>query len=219
MRISPSLDAFCAELGDFRYERRRGAVEAASGDRLASPLALVLRQSKSLKEVGEMKRLAVLLVVLVAAVVSAVFASTAAAAKPVMSQYIESSSAVLTDACAFPVAVDFTASVTEIDFFDQSGALTRVYAQFVEQDTFSANGKSLTGVPFTFNFQVLFDSSGNITHLFSEGIVEKVPLPDGGLFITAGRVDFAAHGFPTFILTPDVGATVNLAGFCAALSP
>jgi hypothetical protein len=55
-------------------------------------------------------------------------------------------------------------------------------------------------------------------HVFANGLVEKVPLPGGGLFITAGRVDFAAHGFPQFLITPDVGAAVNLAGFCAALS-
>jgi hypothetical protein len=93
-----------------------------------------------------------------------------------------------------------------------------IHAHVVEQDVFSANGKSLTGVPFTFNIDVVFDSSGNVVHVFANGLVEKVPLPGGGLFITAGRVDFAAHGFPQFLITPDVGATVNLAGFCAALS-
>jgi hypothetical protein len=45
-----------------------------------------------------------------------------------------------------------------------------------------------------------------------------VPLPDGGLFISAGRVDIAARGFPTFVLTPDAGGTVNLDKFCAALA-
>jgi hypothetical protein len=148
----------------------------------------------------------------------AVFASAAAADKPVRSQFTFSGSDVLTDICPFPITIADVGSGTETDFLDQSGALTRIKLPVDEQDTFSANGKSLTGVPYTFDIRVLFDSSGNVTHLFAAGIVEKVPLLGGGLFIAAGRVDFAAHGFPPFILTPDVGASVNLDGFCAALS-
>jgi hypothetical protein len=48
-------------------------------------------------------------------------------------------------------------------------------------------------------------------------VLERVRLPDGSLFISAGRVDFTGNG-PDFIVTPDNGATVNLAGFCAALA-
>ena len=166
-----------------------------------------------------MKRPTGLFVVLLAAVAAAVFTPAATATAPVKSQYTFTATSVLTDVCPFDVTVDSTVSNTEIDFFDESGALTRVEVHSVEQDTFSANGKSLTGVPFTFNVEILFDSSGNLTHAFASGLVEKVPLPDGSLFISAGRVDFAAHGFPQFIITPDVGGTVNLAGFCAALSP
>jgi hypothetical protein len=140
-------------------------------------------------------------------VCSGVFASTAAADKPIVSTTTATSSTVLTDVCSFPITLDSSATVT------------RIVAHIVEQDVFSANGKSLTGVPFTFNIDVLFDSSGNVTHVFANGVVEKVPLPGGGLFITAGRVDFVAHGSPPFLIFPDVGATVNLEGFCAALSP
>jgi hypothetical protein len=165
-----------------------------------------------------MKRLTGFFVVLMAAV-AAVLAPAATAAQPVKFQDTFSFTAVLTDVCPFDVTVDASATATEIDFFDESGALTRVHVHIVEQDTFSANGKSLTGVPFAFNIDVLFDSSGDVTHVFASGLVEKVPLPDGRLFISAGRLDFAAHGFPEFLITPDVGATVNLAGFCAALSP
>ena len=123
------------------------------------------------------------------------------------------------DVCSFPITVDFSSVGTETDFVDSSGAITMAFLHFVEQDTFSANGKTLTGEPYTANVHFLLDSSGNITHIFGQGIVEKVVLPDGGLFITAGRVDFVAHGSPPFLITPDVGAAVNLAGFCAALSP
>jgi hypothetical protein len=166
-----------------------------------------------------MKRLTGSLVVFMAVVAAAVFTPTATAVEPVKFQDTFSFTTVLTDVCAFDVTVDASVTFTEIDFFDESGALTRIHLHIVEQDTFSANGKSLTGVPFTFNIDILFDSSGNVTHVFASGLVEKVPLPDGRLFISAGRLDFAAHGFPEFLITPDVGATVNLAGFCAALSP
>jgi hypothetical protein len=150
---------------------------------------------------------------------SGVVASTAAADKPIVSTTTETGSAVLTDVCSFPITVDFSDAVRETRFVDKSGDVTRIVDHVVEQDVFSANGKSLTGVPFTFNMDFLFDSSGNLTHRFSNGVAQKVPLPGGGLFILAGRVDFVAHGNPTFLFFPDVGATVNLEGFCAALSP
>jgi hypothetical protein len=162
---------------------------------------------------------ALTLVILVAIVVMAVFASSATAAQPLKIQYTSSLTAELTDVCSFPITVDSSANITEIDYFSNDGALTRAYLHVVEQDTFSANGKSLTGVPFTFNIEALFDDNGDVVHAFADGIVEKVRLPDGSLFLTSGRVDFVAHGNPPFILTPDVGATVNLDGFCAALSP
>lgn len=147
-----------------------------------------------------------------------VFASTAAADRPVVSHFTSLATATLTDACSFPVTVDSTADLTETDFVDQSGAITRISFHGIEQDTFSANGNTLVGEPFHLDVVVLFDSSGNVTHVYGQGITEVVQLPDGSLFIAAGRVDFVAHGSPAFLLTPDVGATVNLDGFCAALS-
>jgi hypothetical protein len=146
-----------------------------------------------------------------------VFASAAAADEPVITQYPVADTAVVTDVCDFPITVDFNAIVRETDFF-VNGTLTRVLIHLDEQDTLTANGNTLTGVPFTANVILLFDSSGNLTSGIGQGIVEKVVLPDGSLFITAGRVDFLARGV-TFALTPSTGATVNLAGFCAALSP
>ena len=108
-----------------------------------------------------------------------------------------------------------------IDFFDRSGTLTRTQVHVDEQDTFSANGKSLASMPFTYEVTIRFDSSGNITVALLNGNIVKVLLPDGGLFISAGRVDLLARGLPQFLvdLTPDVGATVNLDRFCAALAP
>jgi hypothetical protein len=128
-------------------------------------------------------------------------------------------SIVVTDVCAFPINVDGTISGTETDYVDESGALTRISVNEVEQDTYTANGRTLVGTPFTFNEQVLFDSSGNVTHHYASGLIEKITLPDGSLFISAGRLDFTQHPGVRFILSPDMGHTGDLAAFCAALSP
>jgi hypothetical protein len=89
----------------------------------------------------------------------------------------------------------------------------------VEQDTFTANGTTIVGLPFTFSMQFHYDSGGNLTHMYVNGVFERIPLPDGSLFISAGRVDFVDHGVPGFILSPDHGNPGNLAAFCAALTP
>ena len=166
-----------------------------------------------------MKRRTTLLV-LVAAVATAVFASAAAAAQPTKTSFSgATSNSVLTGVCPFDVNVVSTASGTEIDFVDQGGNSTHSLIHQVEQDTFTANGKTLTGIPFTFNLDLLFDSSGNVTHAFAEGVVEKIPLPDGTLFVSAGRLDFVDHPGVFFVLSPDAGNPGNVAGFCAALAP
>jgi hypothetical protein len=159
--------------------------------------------------------------VLAAAAVAAVSASTASATPPAIFQFGPTTTqpATISGVCSFDITIVSTVSGMGEDFFDQSGNVIREHDNIREQDTFSANGKSLTGAPFAFNLEFLIDSSGNLTGLTATGVVEKVPLPDGNLFVTAGWLDFAAHGYPDFLLTPDKGATVNLAGFCAALAP
>jgi hypothetical protein len=159
-----------------------------------------------------------LFVIAAVALAAAALTPAAAATPPIMEEFSFTDTNVLTDVCSFPITVETTATATSTVFLDEEGNVTMVLLHITEQDVFSANGNSLTGVPFTFEVQILFDSSGEVTHVFASGLVEKVPLPDGGLFITAGRVDFAAHGFPAFLITPDVGATVNLDAFCAALA-
>ncbi len=160
------------------------------------------------------------MIVFAVAVGAAIFASSAAADKPTRTEFTGlTGSTVLTGVCSFPVTVDYTISGFEIDHFDKSGAFTRIFFHQVEQDTFTANGKMLVGLPYTFNVQVLFDSSGNVTNVFASGLVSKIPLPDGSLFVSAGRVDFTQHPGVGFILSPDKGNPGNVAGFCAALSP
>jgi len=164
-----------------------------------------------------LRRLTVVFLVALGAVI---FALSAVADRPTRIPFEGATfSNVLTDVCAFPVNVDSIASGFEIDYRDQSGALTRIFVHQVEQDTFTANGRTLVGTPFTFNTQILFDSNGNITHIYANGLFETIQLPDGSLFVSAGRADFTQHPGVGFLLSPDMGNPGNLAGFCAALSP
>jgi hypothetical protein len=147
-------------------------------------------------------------------------AQPAAAAEPTRQDFTVTDTTVLTDVCPFPVTVELTMTGTRIDFFDENGTLTRIELHSVEQDVFTANGKTLVGLPYTFNTHVLFDpQTGDVTHVYATGVVSRVPLPGGDLFLTAGRADFTAHPGAAFLLQPDVGAQGNLAGFCAALAP
>jgi hypothetical protein len=151
--------------------------------------------------------------------VAGVLVSSAFAAPPTKATFsVTDIPATLTGVCSFDVAVSTDVSGFEIDYTDQSGALTRVYDHTIEQDTFSANGKSITGEPFTYNLDVLFDSTGAVTHVYSSGVVERIVLPSGTLFLSAGRADFAQHPGVAFLLSPDVGNPGDVAAFCAALS-
>jgi hypothetical protein len=115
--------------------------------------------------------------------------------------------------------VTITATVvgTETTFYDQSGQVTRIQVHLVEQDVFTANGQTLMGLPYTFNIQVLFED-GELTHVYASGLVARVPLPDGTVFLSAGRLDFAAHPGSDFRIVPDVGRSGDVAAFCAALA-
>jgi hypothetical protein len=165
-----------------------------------------------------MKRPTTLGVVLVAATAFAVLAPTAAADQPVIVHKTSSLTSVLTGACPFSITVESTMTETDRFFSDQNGVLTRASANVDEQDSFSANGKFLAGDPYRVNLQAFFDSSGNITEEYASGVIERVSLPDGNVFQSAGRVDFGAHGFPSFVVVSDWGSARNLDGFCAALS-
>ena len=105
------------------------------------------------------------------------------------------------------------------DYFDKAGNITRAEIHQVEQDTFSANGKTLTGIPFTFALAFRLDENGDPVSVVATGVAEKVPLPDGSLFVSAGWLDFVDHPGANFVLSPDRGNPGNVAGFCAALAP
>ncbi len=102
-----------------------------------------------------------------------VTAPAALAAPPVHLEYPLELSGDITDLCSFPIHNEAILRVREIDFFDKSGALTRIYEQVVEQDTFTANGKNLVGLPFTFNIEMFFDSDGNMTGFLADGVLRE----------------------------------------------
>jgi len=159
-----------------------------------------------------------ILLSLIALSATGVLARPAAAIEPTREPISSTDIFVVEDICSFPVTITATVVGTETTFLDQSGAVTRIHIHLVEQDTFSADGESLTGLPYTFNIDVLFED-GEVTHVYASGLVETVPLPDGTVFLSAGRLDFAAHPGSDFRIVPDVGRSGNVAAFCAALAP
>jgi hypothetical protein len=163
-----------------------------------------------------MRRVAILCSAL--AVTGAVAAS-ALAAEPTKTPFSATGIPnVMSGVCSFDVAISSDISGFEIDYTDENGLLTRSFIHLIEQDTFSANGKSITGEPYTSDVEFLFDSSGNVTHVYSSGVVERLVLPSGTLFLSAGRSDFTLHPGVAFLLSPDVGNPGDVAAFCAALS-
>jgi hypothetical protein len=163
-----------------------------------------------------MKRSVTAIVVVVLG--AAVLATYAAAGPPTKSSFDSTfSDHGLTGICSFPLDNAGSFRGTETDFFDQNGQLVRADIHVTEQDTFSANGKTLPGEPYTFNIFISFEG-GEVTAVLSRGVAEKIRLPDGKLFLSAGVVDFLAQGVP-FSLRTDLGRTGDIDALCAALSP
>ena len=111
------------------------------------------------------------------------------------------------------VTADFTLT------FDKAGNLAKQEVHAVEQTTFSANGVTLVGEPFRWNSHNTFgldaDGNGILVSSFATGGFQRVPLPDGKVFWSAGRWN-AVGLFWTII--PDNGHSGNLDALCAALS-
>jgi hypothetical protein len=161
-----------------------------------------------------MRRLALLLTVVLTPLA---FTGTAAAVPPTIEPVEFTDTFVVTDICDFPVEITATATGTQMIFTDEAGNVTRIHLHLTEQDVFRANDKSLTGIPYTFNIDVIFED-GEVTHVFASGVGERIVLPDGTLFLSAGRLDFAAHPGSDFRIVPDVGRSGDVAAFCAALA-
>jgi hypothetical protein len=161
-----------------------------------------------------MRRLALLLAVVLTPLA---FTGTAAAVPPTIEPVDFTVTTVVTDICDFPVEITSTLTGTQMTFTDEAGNVTRILAHITEQDVFTANDKSLTGLPFTFTINFIFED-GEVTHVFASGVAERIVLPDGTLFLSAGRLDFVAHPGSDFRIVPDVGRSGDVAAFCAALA-
>jgi hypothetical protein len=148
-----------------------------------------------------------------------VFALTPAAQAdpPSRTPEVVTHSATTTELCDFPVTISGTLSgvVTVRD----NGTTTTVTATPAEQDTFTANGITLTSMVYRFRLSlVIDDSTGKIVGGDFTGVAEKVPLPNGELFITAGHTYEVLHPTEDIVIIPDVGNTGDVAALCAALS-
>ena len=73
---------------------------------------------------------------------------TAAAKAPTMYRYTATPpDLTLSGVCTFDITIRSTIRTIEIDYVDANGALTRVYINGTEQDTFIGPGGSLTTYP------------------------------------------------------------------------
>jgi hypothetical protein len=119
--------------------------------------------------------------------------------------------------CSFPLDVTDHLVGTRIRFRDETGALVKDIFYDQEQDTFSANGKSVTGEPYNFAVVITYEN-GEITSNVATGVAERIVLPDGTVFLSAGVIDFLAQGVGASLFT-DPGVTGDIEALCAALSP
>jgi hypothetical protein len=154
--------------------------------------------------------------IVVAALIYGALASVAYGAKPTVVPADPSHSGVVTTICSFPVTVTSTTDGVIRTFTDAQGNVTRVQFQTTETDTFSANGNTIVGLPYPVRGTLLFDSEGNPTTVTGNGMIARMRLPDGSLFVSAGR--FVSQGDPGFVLTPSVGHSGDVTALCAALA-
>ena len=120
----------------------------------------------------------------------------------------------LSGVCAFDIQVQANARYRWTYVFDQNGLQTLGLLHVDEQDTFSANGKTLVSDWFTWEGRYTF-ANGALTHVYSIGVTERIPLPGGGVFVSAGQV---VDPTLPFTVTPTIGGSGDVSAFCAALS-
>ena len=161
----------------------------------------------------------ILLVATAALAVSAVLASDAMAMPPTMVYVTATGSATIPagDLCTFAIQIDGTQTYKRTTFYDNNGVITKRIVEGTEQDTFTANGKTLVGDPYPFMFVHDFVDGVQVSY-YGIGVAERVPLPSGGAYVVAGRIDLISTP-PAPIMTVDSGNSgTNLDAFCAALT-
>jgi hypothetical protein len=144
-------------------------------------------------------------------------AASSAADTPTKTTTTAEFTTVVDNVCDFPITIQSTLTTTAITLTDESGSPQLLQLHVVEQDVFSANGVSLTSTPYTFNQQIVFDPAGTAVHAYASGEVVRIPLPDGSVFFSAGRLDFVTFG-GQYAVTPQVGLSGDTSALCAALA-
>jgi hypothetical protein len=159
-----------------------------------------------------------LLAVLVSAVtVLLATALPASATKPDRITFEDTGRYTTTDICDFPIHVRSHNEGTATLFYDQNGDLTKVIVHVTETDTFSANGESLTSQPYHYTNVDAFEN-GDYLGTTVTGIAVKVPLPDGGTFMSAGRLHIEPDFMGNFVYLVDSGVVKNHDAFCSVLA-
>jgi len=162
------------------------------------------------------------LVLAAALAAAAALTQSAAAVPPTTTEFGSSGSFQLAAGtlCAFAIDVGYAQQGSFTTTYNNDGSIHERVSHGTEQDTFSANGKTLIGDTYHFMFLAEFEDGVRVAY-HANGVQERVNLPDGSVFIIAGRIDVLAWlaGGSSFIVSVDSGnAGNNLGTFCAALS-
>jgi hypothetical protein len=158
------------------------------------------------------------LAVLVSAVaVLLAIALPASATKPDRTTFEQSGSYTTTDICDFPLHVRSHTEGAATTFYDHDGDVTKAIVHVTETDTFSANGESLTSQPYHYTDVYAFEN-GDYVGTTVTGINVKVPLPDGGTFMSAGRLHIEPDFMGNFVYLVDSGVVKNHDAFCSVLA-
>lgn len=118
--------------------------------------------------------------------------------------------------CPFNVKVEFTATQTLTAYLNDDGTWRMGHHVSSEQEIFSANGKTIVGDEYHFTIHNKFDPNNPTSVLYGsyEGIVEQVHLPDGGVMLISGRLEWGYN----FTNQTFIGNPGDWAPLCAALA-
>jgi hypothetical protein len=177
------------------------------------------RGTLSLRRSSQRRRIRAASLVAVATVALIVSAS-ATAAPPTTVHVGPDQFAVALDAgalCEFPISWNGTQQSTTTTHYESDGTTVAMrITQGTEQDTFSANGKTLVGDEYHFTLRALFENGQRVAR-YEYGNVDRVPLAGGAVFLSTGRV--LVDSSPANVFFVDEGNNANnIAAFCAALS-
>ena len=113
--------------------------------------------------------------------------------------------------CSFPVMISGTFSAWGVSFDGKPQDMTIIHA--TETDTFMGpSGTTLVGLPYTATLHST-DSGPN----FAAGTLQVVPLKNGTVFKSTGRLDFNTFT-GDFVMTPTSGHSGDVAELCAELA-